>query len=118
MPPPLPNPKRLRKDVAKNRASRQEGETAKRIRGETVRGSGCGFEGGDAKRKGVVRIECKTTTKSSFSVTRNILGKIERAALTMGELPALQVEFIDGKGMKLGAVLVMPDYALEALLGD
>jgi hypothetical protein len=112
----LPKPKRLNIGVAHRRAPKQEKETATRIGGLVVRGSGCGYEKGDVRKKGVVRVECKTTTKKSFSVTRSDLVKIETEALSGGEIPAYCVEFIDAKGKKIGSYLIMPEWALEHLI--
>lgn len=112
----LPKPKRLNVGVAHRRSPNQEKETAKRIGGAVVRGSGCGYEKGDVRKKGIVRVECKTTTKASFSVTRSDLLKIEAEALSGGEIPAYCVEFIEASGKKIGSYLIMPEWALEDII--
>ena len=111
-------PKRLKgKHTASHaRSPQQEAELAKRTGGKVTRGSGCGNEKGDVRIKGVARIEAKTTMRKSFSVTQEMLDKIEEAALTTGELPALVIEFIDKKGKKLREVAVVPFYAIELLI--
>jgi hypothetical protein len=63
--------------------------------------------------KGIMRIECKTTAKASFSITREMLRKIEDAALSTGEVPAMVIEFIDAKGKPQGEVAVVPMWVLN-----
>lgn len=63
--------------------------------------------------KGVARIECKTTLHKSFSVTLEMVNKIQDAANSAGEVPILLVEFNDGRGKKLGEVAVIPSYCLD-----
>jgi Holliday junction resolvase len=87
---------------------------AKRVGGKTVRGSGSGNEKGDVRVHRVCRIEAKTTNKKSFSVTREMLDKIETAAVCYGELPALIVEFND-EGRKVGEVAVVPTWVLDVI---
>ena len=65
---------------------------------------------GDARLRGVVRIEAKTTKHSSFRVTEDMLDKIENAALGAGEVPAMVIE-VSGKEF-----LVMPGWALDVLI--
>jgi len=113
----LKKPKRLKTFQTKShvRAPKQESETAKKIGGRVVRGSGCGYEKGDARLEGVMRIECKTTSKKSFSVTREILKKIEDAAMGAGEIPVLEVEFTEN-GKPVGSVCIVPSWTLESLV--
>ena len=115
---PLAKPKRLKQDgstLSHHRSRRQEGEVAKRIGGRKTPASGALSEKGDVRLKGVVRIECKTTMHKSFSITREMLGKIEDAALSSGELPALVIEFLNDKGNPIGAVAVMPVWVLDTV---
>lgn len=94
------------------RAVTQEKQTAARIGGRTVVGSGSKFEKGDVRLKGVVRIEAKTTKNASFSVTEAIIDKLEQACFGAGEVPILQVEILGGKRR----CLVIPDWALDDIL--
>lgn len=89
------------------RAKKQEKELVKRIAF-----SGAGTEKGDVRVKNVFRIECKTTSKKSFSVTLEMIEKIEQAALSSGEMPILVLEFNDGKGNRLKEIAVCPTYVL------
>jgi hypothetical protein len=90
----------------------QERETAKRVGGTLTKGSGSGNERGDVRLRGFVRIENKTTKYRSFSVTDELIDKLERAVFGAGEIPVLQIE------LALGArkVLVMPDWALDIIV--
>ena len=68
---------------------------------------------GDVRVRGIARIECKTTSRKSFSVTREMIDKIENAAVAAGELPVLVIEFLDRAGKPSGSVLVMPEWAVD-----
>lgn len=102
-------------EASHQRSRRQEKELASRFRGRMTRGSGRGNEKGDVRVRGLLRIEAKTTKHKSFSVTREMVDKIENAAITTGELPALIVEFNDG-GAKVSELAVIPVWALETLI--
>jgi hypothetical protein len=97
------------------RSKRQEKEIARRTRGRLTPGSGSKAVKGDVRVKRICRIECKTTKHSSFSVTMDMLNKIEEAALAADELPILVVEFNDGRGKKLKEVAIVPTYILDRL---
>ena len=97
------------------RAPKQEKELALRVRGRTTVASGSKQEKGDVRVKGIARIEAKTTKNKSFSVTLEMVDKIESAALTSGELPIIAIEFNDGAGRKLKEVAVVPIYVLDLL---
>ena len=98
------------------RARKQEKEVAKRFSGNLISGSGAGFVKGDVRIHGVARIECKTTSAKSFSVTKEMLAKIEDASLACDEVPILVIEFLDIKGIKESDVAVIPMWALDKLL--
>jgi len=108
-------PKRLKLHPSIQRSKYQERELAKRVGGQVTVGSGNKDVKGDVRKKRVMRIEAKTTGNKSFSVTREIIRKIEEAALASDELPALVVEFIDGKGKVQSSVAVVPLYVLEMI---
>lgn len=95
------------------RAPRQEKQLAQRLGARTVKGSGVGAEKGDVRLKGVLRIEAKCTKNKSFSVTREMVEKIENAALGAGEVPAIVIEFLDEKGNPVHELAVVPTYVLE-----
>lgn len=108
----LRQPKRLRgvKTASHTRAPKQEKELADRLGGKRVKGSGSGFDKGDVRIKGVALIEAKCTKNKSFSVTREMVDKLENAACAQGELPILVVEFIG-----YGKLCVCPEWALDTL---
>jgi len=87
------------------------------MRGQLVPGSGSSVQKGDVKGcfGGLVRIEAKTTGNKSFSITRDMVRKIEDAALPNNELPAIVVEFIDEYGKPVMEVAVVPTYVLMEL---
>ena len=88
---------------------------AVRVKGNQTAASGSREVKGDVRRKRLLRIEAKTTKNKSFSVTLEMLGKIEEAAASGAELPAIIVEFTDGFGRVLGEVAVVPTYVLDEI---
>lgn len=94
------------------RARQQEKQTAKRLRGRTTKASGALSEKGDVRLKGVARIECKTTKHKSFSVTGEMIKKIEDATVGTEEVPIMEIEIEGGKR----SCYVMPKWAVELLL--
>lgn len=97
------------------RAVKQETELAKRVKGLKTAASGSREVKGDVRRKGVMRIEAKTTKNKSFSVTLDMIQKISDAAVSAAEVPVLVVEFNDGFGKKLAEVAVVPTYVIDDL---
>ena len=97
------------------RAPKQEASWAARLKGERVAASGAREVKGDVRVKRVLRLEAKTTKNKSFSVTLDMVQKIEAAAISGGELPAIVVEFTDGFGRVLGEVAVVPTYVLDEI---
>ena len=113
----LPRNKRA-PSPAHQRSPHQERDAAKRLGGRVVKGSGSGPEKGDVRVKGVLRLEAKCTSKNSFSVTREMVRKIEEAALGAGEVPAIEIEFLDADGAVDARLLILPSYALDRLLNE
>ena len=111
-------PKRIggEKSVAARRSPKQEKDLASRFGGKVVRGSGRGNEKGDVRVKGVVRIEAKTTSKASFSVTKEMLAKIEMEAISCGEVPAFIIEFLGKDGKPEHEIAVVPTWVLNSLI--
>lgn len=79
-----------------------EKNLAKTVGGRRTAGSGNKKEKGDVRLNGVMRIEHKATQKKSFSVTKEMLEKIELAARGCDEIPILVVEFLDERGDSTG----------------
>ena len=100
------------------RAPKQERELAKRVGGRVTPASGAKLEKGDVRLRSIVRIEAKTTKNKSFSVSLDMVRKIEHAALGAGEVPIIVIEFNNGLGKKLCEVCVCPTYVLDLLAGN
>lgn len=115
--PALRLPKHLRTaNVNQARSRVQERRIAKETGGKLTRGSGSGNEKGDVRMRDVFRLEAKTTIHKSFSVTAEIIDKLE-AAVPVGsrEIPILQVDIMNGaKSMICFPAWCLPDI-LEAL---
>jgi hypothetical protein len=97
------------------RSKKQEKELSVRLSATLTPASGAKALKGDLRQKGVVRIEAKTTKNKSFSVTLDMIRKIEEAALPYDEMPVIVIEFNDGNGRKVAEVAVVPMYALDIL---
>lgn len=113
----LATPKRLKAPENLRNARRHEAETAARIGGRVTKGSGNGAEKGDARARGLVRAECKVTKARSFSVTLEMLEKIERAGALAGENPVLVVRFVGADGAPIKECCVVPAWILDQLGG-
>jgi hypothetical protein len=101
--------------VAKNRSRQQEKSIAIRLGGKTTKASGSKSEKGDVRLRKILRLEAKTTTKKSFSITQEMLDKIEDTAISSGEMPVIEIEFIDDTGKPLRSVCVVPTYVLDMI---
>lgn len=113
--------RRLRRETevqspAYHRAPKQERKTAQRLGGYRTLASGSGFVKGDVRVPGVARIECKATQKKSFSITQDMLDKIEYAAMACDEVPAIIVEFMGDAETAGREVAVISVKWLEHLL--
>jgi hypothetical protein len=97
------------------RAPKQEKSLAVLLQAKTVAGSGCGVVKGDVRKRGIIRVEAKTTKHASFTLTLQALAKIEEAAVHAAEIPAMLIEFTDGYGRVIKEVAVVPKYILEEL---
>ena len=114
---PLRTPKRLMahgNSDAHKRSSHQEKEVAKRTGSKQTSGSGNQYEKGDCRKRGVVRIECKTTSSKSFSVTMDMLDKLEMSAAISSELPVLVIEFLKN-GKPWRSVCITTDSLLDRI---
>ena len=102
--------------VAHKRAPKQEEEWAKRGNGRLTPGSGNKTIKGDVREyRGVLRLECKTTANNSFSVTRQMVRKLEESALAHGEVPAIIIEFLREDGQPAHELAIVPTYVLDML---
>ena len=98
---------------------KKEAALAKSVGGRTTLASGSKKEKGDVRKVGVTRLEHKITQNKSFSVTREMIRKVENAALACEEVPALVVEFINPKtGKSEGEIACIPMADLKRLLNQ
>ena len=81
-----------RKDRVIRACDEQEKEGARIVRGEKVRGSGCGHQKGDFTSS-LYKGESKTTSKDSFSIKREVICKLIREARAAGKAPLFQFGF-------------------------
>ena len=114
----LPKPKRLSQSPAYHRSRKQEEAVATKYGGRRVPGSGSGDMKGDDRIDDIARIECKTTQAKSYRVTLEDLAKIESAAISAGEVPIMEIEFLDARGKPIRSIGVMPTWALEKLIDN
>lgn len=105
--------KRANLSNSHRRAPKQEKALAKRFGGAVTPASGARDVKGDVRVKKLLRIEAKTTKNKSFSVTLDMVQKIEQAAAMSGEMPAMVIEFNDGFGKRIAEVALVPTYALD-----
>jgi hypothetical protein len=82
------------------------------VNGKQTKASGALNEKGDVRIHKVARIENKTTVHDSFSVSVDLVEKLENSVAGSDELPVMQVE-LRGGSVKF---LVIPDYYLEDIL--
>lgn len=106
-------PKRLQGNTPSHARSKvQEKETAKRLGGNVTRRSGAGLVKGDVRIKNIARIENKTTKHKSFSITTELVDKLEAAVAGSDEIPFFQIE-LNGGTHKF---IVLPDLYLDDLI--
>lgn len=107
-------------DPSKRHAPRHEKSLARALGATLTRGSGNQAEKGDARIKGVLRVEAKCTRNKSFSVTRDMFGKIEDAAATCadGEIPAMHIEFLTADGQREKGLYVLREEDVETLIAE
>jgi hypothetical protein len=109
----LPVPKRMQAQTPSHaRSKQQEAEVAAKIGGVQVRRSGAGVEKGDVRLKNFVRVEAKTTKNKSFSVTEEILDKLDDSVLGSGEVPLFHIEILGGRRK----CVVLPEWSLELIV--
>lgn len=104
-------------EPAYRRAPKQEKETTERIGGRAIPASGSRFRKADTEKPDIVRIECKSTRHDSFRVTRNMMQIVQEAGMLEGQVPAIQVEFVDNDSNVLDCYYVMKRRDVEHLIG-
>lgn len=97
------------------RSKKQEQSIAVLLKATRTPASGSRDVKGDVRKKRVIRIEAKTTKNKSFSVTLDMVRKIQDAAAGGAEMPAIVVEFNDGFGRAICEVAIVPTYVLNEI---
>lgn len=105
-----------RKYIAQDHSAIQEQRVATDYCGYTTTGSGNKDTKGDVRITRVMRIECKATTKKSFSITREMLDKLKYDCLGFDEIPCIQVDFISPRGEIIEQVAVTPINIIRTLI--
>jgi hypothetical protein len=96
-----------------------EKKLAKRVGGRRTAGSGNKLEKGDVRKHGVLRIEHKGTQHNSFRVTKEMLSKLNLAAMGCDEIPIFVVDFLDKNGKSTGQeIACLPMNELMELLDN
>lgn len=108
--------RRGKKSKAYWRAPHQEKDLSRRLGAKQISRSGAGTKKGDLFIEGVVRIEAKTTSANSFSVSKTMLDKIRNSAMACGEIPVLVVEFLDIAGKPEAELAICDLKQLELLI--
>ena len=98
-------------------APKQERRLASDLGGSLTLGSGSGCIKGDVRITGVARIEAKSTQHKSYSLKRELVDRMEHAAIQSGEVPIFQIDFLTGENIDKQLV-VMPMWAMEILLSN
>jgi hypothetical protein len=102
----------------RKRSQRQEKAVAGLLLGRTVPASGAVRHGGyDVRKQGELTIECKYTSKKSYSLKLTDLQKVKAAALRNGaEKPLMMIKFVDVMhGRTIEEVVVMSQSYFEEL---
>lgn len=109
----LPTPKKKQGPTPSHaRAKVQEAKLAKRIGGKVTPGSGSKYQKGDVRLRGIVRVECKTTKNKSFSVTTDLIDKLDAAVFGSDELPMFEIELNSGTHR----AVVLPGHAMDMIV--
>ncbi len=86
--------KKLSSSYASRMSSDQEARVARELGGYVTPNSGAGSTKGDIRLKDIARVECKSTEKDKFLLTFAVIDKIRKEALSAGEVPLIQIDFI------------------------
>lgn len=100
----------------KQKSILQEEEAAKLIDGRRVHGSGS-VKGkpGDAISPAIL-VECKFTSKKAITLSKSVLSKIEKDALSSGKIPMLMFGFSDEDRVKSSnSWVAIPVYFMKML---
>lgn len=110
--------RKSKQSTAYHKSAKLEKKLAEKVGGYRTAGSGNKKEKGDVRKMSVTRIEHKATQKKSFSVTREMLEKIELAGRGCDEIPILVVEFLDDRGVSVGQLACLPFHDLTDMIDE
>jgi hypothetical protein len=102
---------KFRSHRQKRLSKKQEEATAKDLGGWTTAGSGAAkfSGGGDVRKQGEMRAECKYTEKPFFLLKLDELTKIQLEAVRGGlESPVLRIDFVNPRSSASEAYAVIP----------
>lgn len=103
------------RDIRK-RSQLQEKRAAKDVGGRIVAGSGAAkfSGGGDVRKQGELRVECKFTHKPAYNLKLADMAKIRTQAIEGGlEFPVMQIEFVSAPTLKLAVFFEQPRYPVQ-----
>lgn len=86
---------------------RYEKKTAKSLKGKLQSGSGSKDKKGDILFNDLL-LELKSTTHNSFSLKKEYLQKIKKAAIEQNKIPGLLFAFVNGNGESTEEWLIIP----------
>jgi hypothetical protein len=99
------------------RSSLQEKDLKEKLQACLVRGSGSGKDKMDVKIPKLLRVECKNTLKKSYSIKLDDMQKMYNSVKD-GEVPFMQIDFIDKESRTLGRFIVTGYEVLERYVED
>lgn len=94
------------------RSRAQEAETATRTGGNLVHRSGAGLVKGDVRKRGLMRVENKTTKYKSFGVNEEHIAKLLDSVAGTTEIPFMQIELNSGNTK----FIVIPDIYFDDII--
>lgn len=93
---------------------RYEKKTAKFLKGQLQSGSGSKDKKGDIILNRLI-LELKSTVSASFSLKKEYLQKIKKAAVEQDKIPVLLFAFVNGNGESIEEWACFPSYFLKEL---
>lgn len=106
-----------KKSLSHARSSLQERDIRDKMQAILTRGSGSGHDKLDVKIPGLLRVECKNTTKKSYKLKLDDLKKMYQGCKD-GEVPFMEIEFIDEDSKLLGRFVITGFEVIERYILD
>lgn len=105
----FPKAKKGKQSKSHEYAVYQEKNLANKLGGNETKRSGAGDIKGDVRIRGKYRVECKCTKHKSYGISLDLIEKIQEEALSTGEIPLFQIDFIDDRGKKIQGIYIIPE---------